>query len=104
MCTLLTLKWSLQLSSTVVATWSQRKLIARKINMESLSPEKKPPQEKKRNSNKLLLRYAGLAFQMMATLGLAVFVGYKIDQRTGWGIAAFIIIFSLLGLHLIFCQ
>jgi F0F1-type ATP synthase assembly protein I len=72
--------------------------------MESPSPEKKPPQEKKRNSNKLLLRYAGLAFQMMATLGLAVFVGYKIDQRTGWRIPVFMIIFSLLGLTLLLWQ
>ena len=72
--------------------------------MESPSPEKKPPQEKKRNSNKLLLRYAGLAFQMMATLGLAVFVGYKIDHLSGWHIPVFMIIFSLLGLTLLLWQ
>jgi F0F1-type ATP synthase assembly protein I len=72
--------------------------------MENPSSKKKPLQEKKRNSNKLLLRYAGLAFQMMATLGLAVFVGYKIDQRTGWSFPVFMIIFSLLGLTLLLWQ
>jgi F0F1-type ATP synthase assembly protein I len=69
--------------------------------MEDPSSKKKPPQEKKRNT---LLRYAGLAFQMMATLGLAVFVGYKIDQRTGWSFPVFMIIFSLLALTLLLWQ
>jgi F0F1-type ATP synthase assembly protein I len=50
------------------------------------------------------LRYAGLAFQMMASLGLAVFAGYKLDQRTGWKFPVFMIIFSLLALSLILWQ
>ncbi|TWI81017.1 AtpZ/AtpI family protein [Chitinophaga japonensis] len=70
--------------------------------MKEPSSRKKPPQEKKRNY--LLLRYAGLAFQMMATLGLAVFVGYKLDQRTGWSFPVFLIIFSLLALTLLLWQ
>ncbi|WP_298740108.1 AtpZ/AtpI family protein [uncultured Chitinophaga sp.] len=72
--------------------------------MKSPSSKKKPLQEKKPDGNKLLLRYAGLAFQMMATLGLAIFVGYKIDQRTGWPFPVFMIIFSLLGLTLLLWQ
>jgi F0F1-type ATP synthase assembly protein I len=59
---------------------------------------------RKKPDNKLLLRYTGLAFQMMATLGLAVFVGHKIDQRTGWSFPLFLIILSLLALILILRQ
>jgi uncharacterized membrane protein YhiD involved in acid resistance len=35
----------------------------------------------KKNDNKILLKYAGLATQLFIALGLAVFVGIKID---GW--------------------
>jgi len=41
---------------------------------------------------------------MMATLGIAVFAGYKIDQRTGWSFPFFLIILSLLALVLILRQ
>jgi F0F1-type ATP synthase assembly protein I len=41
---------------------------------------------------------------MMASLGLAVFAGYKLDQRTGWRIPVFMIIFSLLALAVILWQ
>ncbi|WP_073077175.1 AtpZ/AtpI family protein [Chitinophaga jiangningensis] len=44
------------------------------------------------------MRYAGLAFQMMATLGLAVFIGYKLDQKIGWRFPVCLIVFSLGGL------
>jgi F0F1-type ATP synthase assembly protein I len=60
-------------------------------------------QKQRKNSNPLL-RYAGLAFQMMASLGLGVFAGYWIDQRTGWHFPVFMIIFSLLALTLILWQ
>ncbi|NLR56999.1 AtpZ/AtpI family protein [Chitinophaga polysaccharea] len=56
------------------------------------------------NSRNTLLRYAGLAFQMMATLGLGVFVGYKIDQRIGWRFPVFLIIFSLIALAILLWQ
>ena len=72
--------------------------------MEDPSLKKKPQLPEKKRNRSTLLRYAGLAFQMMATLGLAVFVGYKIDQRTGWRIPVFMIIFSLLGLTLLLWQ
>jgi Mn2+/Fe2+ NRAMP family transporter len=32
------------------------------------------------NSNKDLMRYAGLAMQMMVSLGIAVFIGLKTDK------------------------
>jgi hypothetical protein len=35
----------------------------------------------KKNDNKLLLKYAGLATQLFIALGLAVYVGIKVD---GW--------------------
>lgn len=35
----------------------------------------------KKNDNKLLLKYAGLATQLFIALGLAVYLGIKID---GW--------------------
>jgi len=65
-----------------------------------LSRNKQP----KKSSSNVALRYAGLAFQMMAGLGLAVFAGYKLDQRTGWSFPVFMIIFSLLALTLILWQ
>ena len=33
------------------------------------------------NSNKDLLRYAGLGTQMLVSIGLALFVGLKLDKR-----------------------
>jgi len=69
--------------------------------MEDQSSQK-PKQNKtdKNNNNNLgtIMRYAGLAFQMMATLGLAVFIGYKLDQKIGWRVPVCLIVFSLGGL------
>jgi F0F1-type ATP synthase assembly protein I len=67
--------------------------------MEDQQSQHKPP--KKPNQ---LLRYAGLAFQMMAALGLGVFAGYKLDRLIGWKFPVFMIIFSLLALTLILWQ
>jgi F0F1-type ATP synthase assembly protein I len=63
-----------------------------------------PKKQRKKPDNRLILRYTGLAFQMMATLGIAVFAGYKIDQRIGWSFPLFLIILSLLALVLILRQ
>ncbi|WP_326990544.1 AtpZ/AtpI family protein [Chitinophaga sp. 212800010-3] len=59
---------------------------------------------KPNNRNNLLVRYAGLAFQMMVTLGLGVFAGYKLDQRIGWRFPVFLIIFSLIALAILLWQ
>lgn len=57
------------------------------------SPGKKP--------FKPWIRYTGLATEMMATLGVATFAGYKLDQWSGWGWPVFLIIFPLLALTLL---
>lgn len=51
-----------------------------------------------KNSNKDTYRYIGLATQMMVTLGLGVYAGYKLDEKTGWKIPIFIIILPLIAL------
>ena len=39
-----------------------------------------PMNNKKKTDNSLLLKYAGLATQILIGLGLAVFIGLKIDE------------------------
>ncbi|MGE7774316.1 AtpZ/AtpI family protein [Chitinophaga sp. NPDC101104] len=60
--------------------------------------------KKKQKPSNLLLRYAGLAFQMMATLGVAVWLGYLLDKKVDIGFPLFMIIFSLLALALLLWQ
>ncbi|MBS0027854.1 AtpZ/AtpI family protein [Chitinophaga sp. 22321] len=62
------------------------------------------PSSRKPNNRNLLLRYAGLAFQMMTTLGLGVFAGYKLDHWIGWRFPVFLIIFSLIALAILLWQ
>jgi hypothetical protein len=38
------------------------------------------PSSKSRHSKNDVLKYAGLAGQLFASLGIAVFAGYKVDQ------------------------
>ena len=47
------------------------------------------------------LRYAGLASEMLAMLGLATFLGYKADHWLGWRFPVLLIIFPLLALGVI---
>lgn len=47
------------------------------------------------------LRYSGLATEMMATLAIATYAGYKLDQWIAWGWPLFLIIFPLLALALL---
>lgn len=58
------------------------------------------PSSRKKQHN-LLLRYAGLAFQMLAAIGIALWAGYMLDQWIGMRIPVFMIIFSLLALALL---
>lgn len=37
-------------------------------------------ENKKNDSNKILMRYAGLGFQFLVGIGLAVFAGIKADE------------------------
>jgi ABC-type polysaccharide/polyol phosphate export permease len=38
----------------------------------------------KNESNRLLWQYAGLATQLLVSLGLAMFIGGWIDKKMGW--------------------
>lgn len=55
------------------------------------------PEEKPTNNN-LVLRYMGFAFQLMASLALAVFGGLKLDKWIKPGIPVFIWVLPLLVL------
>lgn len=54
--------------------------------------------EKKNDANKILLRYAGLGFQFLVGIGLAVFAGMKADE---WLNMAFPLLVWLLPLLII---
>lgn len=68
--------------------------------MEDPSSRKKPKQK----PSNLLLRYAGLAFQMMAGIGVALWLGYLLDEKVDIRFPLFMIIFSLLALALLLWQ
>ena len=55
-------------------------------------------QEKEPKNNSLVLRYMGFAFQLMGSLALAVFAGFKLDKWIKPGIPIFIWVLSLLVL------
>ncbi|MBY0543324.1 MAG: AtpZ/AtpI family protein [Sphingobacteriaceae bacterium] len=42
-------------------------------------------------------KYTGVAFQMLATIGLMAFIGYKIDENRGSKQQIFTAIFGLIG-------
>lgn len=42
-------------------------------------------------------KYVGVAFQMLATIGIMVFIGYKIDENRGSKQQIFTAIFGLIG-------
>ncbi|CAN5147605.1 hypothetical protein BH23BAC1_BH23BAC1_01790 [soil metagenome] len=44
------------------------------------------------------LKYTGLAFQMLAVIGLSVWAGLKLDQRFMGGKPIFLIILTFLGI------
>jgi len=58
-------------------------------------------QSSRKRPYSLLLRYAGLAFQMMAAIGISLWLGYLLDQWLGMKFPLFMIIFSLLALALL---
>ena len=43
-------------------------------------PERLPD---KQSNNRILLRYAGMGMQILVSLGLAVFIGLKVDEWIG---------------------
>lgn len=46
------------------------------------------------------LYFSGMGFQMIAIIGLFVYIGFKIDERKGGGKPIFTAIFGLLGVGL----
>ncbi len=54
--------------------------------------------------NNAWLKYAGMAFQMLATLGVAFFIGYKLDKYFELSFPAFLLLLPLLGLGGLFYQ
>jgi chromate transport protein ChrA len=38
----------------------------------------------KNDSNRLLRQYAGLATQLLVTLGVAMYIGFWLDKKIGW--------------------
>lgn len=55
-------------------------------------------QQEKPKNNSLVLRYMGFAFQLMASLAVAVFGGLKLDKWIKPGIPVFIWVLPLLVL------
>lgn len=52
----------------------------------------------KNDSNRLLWQYAGLATQLLITLGLAMYIGNWLDQKLGWHSALLVWILPVLVL------
>lgn len=59
---------------------------------------KLPQESSKSRQYKEWFQYAGLASEMLALLGLAVFTGYKIDSWLSWRLPIFLIVFPLVAL------
>jgi F0F1-type ATP synthase assembly protein I len=49
-----------------------------------------------RNTN--IMRYAGLATQWMLLMLIGVWGGYKLDQKIGWKVPVFLILFPIIAL------
>lgn len=63
-------------------------------------PKKKPietPQQQKQNQLNSYLRYSGLAFQMMAVIGLAVWGGMKLDAWLNMRFPVFLVTLTLMS-------
>lgn len=54
------------------------------------------PEEKKKNINNFA-RYSSISFQMLATIGVFAFAGYKIDEYRQSKAPVFTAVLSLLG-------
>lgn len=54
------------------------------------------PNEEKRNANNIA-KYSAISFQMLATIGVFAFAGYKIDEHRNNKTPLFATIFSFIG-------
>jgi hypothetical protein len=60
--------------------------------------------EKKDNGKKLLLQYAGLATQMVVSLGAGVFIGHWVDKKYRIAVPVFTWLLPLIILVVIFIK
>lgn len=56
-----------------------------------------PKENKQINEASNFIKYSGIAFQMMATIGIMTFIGYQIDENRGSKQQIFTAIFALTG-------
>jgi len=61
-------------------------------------------QQKRDNGKKLMLQYAGLATQLVVSLGTGVFIGYWVDKKTAITVPVFTWLLPLLILIAIFIK
>jgi hypothetical protein len=54
--------------------------------------------EDKNQSDRLLWQYAGLATQLLISLGVALYFGNWLDKKIGWGMALLVWILPLVVL------
>lgn len=50
------------------------------------------------------MKYAGMAFQMLATLGVAFFIGYKLDGYLELSYPIFLLLLPLIAMGALFYQ
>jgi hypothetical protein len=55
-----------------------------------------PSPNKQKNSNNLMMQYAGMAFQFLAAIGIAVFAGLKADEWLNWAMPVWVWVLPLL--------
>ncbi len=55
------------------------------------------PRSKKRSPYNAWLRYSSLAFQILLTIGVCGWLGYRLDRWLELEIPAFMLLFGLLG-------
>ncbi len=58
---------------------------------------KEPEENKELKDANNFAKYTGVAFQMMATIGIMTFIGYKIDENRESKQLIFTAIFGLIG-------
>ena len=56
------------------------------------------------NNQKSWMKYAGLAFQLFATLGVAFFIGYKLDKYLELSFPIFLLLLPIVAMIGIFYQ
>lgn len=61
-------------------------------------PEDPPKKKKDQNPMGEYLKYSGIAFQMLAVIGLSIWGGMKLDEKFNNGKPLFLLILTFLGI------